>query len=74
MCGIWAVRCIALQKEGLCAEPQLWSNQLRELCREEDCSAGCHCGKVIGQKCGNTVSVPQLGRNKRVSLTPTCKT
>lgn len=53
----------------------IWgSDQLRELCREQDCPAGCHCRKAIRQNCGNTVSVPQPGGNKWVSLTPICKT
>lgn len=60
------VHCFAVG--GNCAEPQPWSKWLRELCREEDCSAGCHCRKVIRQKCGNTTSVPQPGRNKWGSL------
>lgn len=50
------------------------SGKARELCREQGCPAGCHCNKVTGQKCGNTESVPQPGRNKWISLTPVCKT
>lgn len=45
------------------------SDKARDLCREQGCPAGCHCNKVTGQKYGNTVSVPQPGRNKWISLT-----
>lgn len=40
-------------------------DQLRELCKEQDDPAGCYWSEVTRQNCGNRLSVPQPGWNKR---------